>query len=70
MKFLYLIIFGTLSETGNVPLKHDKNNVDLHKEFCTFIIMYLLILLILINVLEKGCRENKNTHFMFNNFFS
>jgi hypothetical protein len=22
------------------------------------------------NVLDKGCRENKNTHFIFNNFFS
>jgi hypothetical protein len=22
------------------------------------------------NVLDKSCRENQNTHFMFNNFFS
>jgi len=25
--------------------------------------------LLTINVLDKGCNENQNTHFIFNNFF-
>jgi len=29
-----------------------------------------LILLTMRNVSGKNCRENQNTHFMFNNFFS
>jgi hypothetical protein len=53
-----------------VPLKLDKSNGYL--TWCpiyTFIISHS-ILLIMRNVSNKYCRENQNTHFMFNNFFS
>ena len=42
----------------------------LHEDLYTFNTISRLILLILRNVLDKICRENQNTHFIFNNFFS
>jgi len=38
------------------------------KTLCAFIISYRLRLRIR-NVSDKSCRENQNTHIMFNNFF-
>jgi hypothetical protein len=35
----------------------------------TFLIIYRLILLRMRNISGKPSRENRNTHFMFNNFF-
>jgi hypothetical protein len=40
----------------------------LHEDLCTFMISRWLLLR-LRNVLGKSCRENQNTHFIFNNFF-
>jgi hypothetical protein len=37
---------------------------------CTFIIISRSVLLKMRNVSDKSCRENRNTHFMFNNFLS
>jgi hypothetical protein len=41
----------------------------LHKDVFTFITISRWIILRMRNGLDKICRENKNTHFMFNNFF-
>ena len=40
----------------------------LHEYICSLMNVPRSILLT-INVSEKGCTENQNTHFMFNNFF-
>jgi hypothetical protein len=39
----------------------------LHEDVFTFITISRLILLRMRNVLDKSCRENQNTHFVFNN---
>jgi hypothetical protein len=41
----------------------------LHEDLRTFVIISRLILLGMRNVLDKSCRENQNTRFMFNNDF-
>jgi hypothetical protein len=41
----------------------------LHEDVSTFMTASRQILLIMRNGLEKICTENKNTHFMFSNFF-
>ena len=41
----------------------------LHEDQYTFLIISCSFLLRMRNVSEKSCRENQNTHFMFNNFF-
>jgi hypothetical protein len=41
----------------------------LHEDLCTFMIISRSILLRMRNILEKSCRDNHNTYFMFNNFF-
>jgi hypothetical protein len=42
----------------------------LHEEPCTFLIILRWILLRMINISEKSCRENQDTHFTLNNFSS
>jgi len=37
-------------------------------DICTFMIISRSVLLKMRNVSDKSCRENQNTHFMFNNF--
>jgi len=41
----------------------------LHEGQCTFMTVSRLILYIMRNVSDKSCRENQNTHFVFNNIF-
>jgi hypothetical protein len=41
----------------------------LHADQYTFMIISRSVLLTMRNVSDKRCRENQNTHFMFNNFF-
>ena len=41
----------------------------LHEDQCTFFIISCSVLRRMKNVSDKRCRENQNTHFMFNNFF-
>ena len=36
----------------------------------TFLIVYLSVLVRMRNISDKRCKENQNTHFMFNNIFS
>jgi hypothetical protein len=40
------------------------------EDLCTFMIISLWIFLRTRNVLDKSCRENQNTHFFLNKFFS
>ena len=40
-----------------------------HEDQYTFFIISCSILLIVKNVSDKRCRENRNTHFMLNNVF-
>jgi hypothetical protein len=42
----------------------------LNEDQYTFFIIYRSILLRMKNVSYKSCRENGNTHFVFNNFVS
>jgi hypothetical protein len=42
----------------------------LHEDRDTFLIISRPILPIIINVSDRRCRENQNTHFMINNFSS
>jgi hypothetical protein len=39
------------------------------EEQYTFMIISRTVLLRMRNVSDKNCRENQNTHFVFNNFF-
>jgi hypothetical protein len=41
----------------------------LHEDLCAFVIISRSILLRSRNVPGRSCRENQNTHFIFNNFF-
>jgi hypothetical protein len=42
----------------------------LHEDVSTFLTISRKILLIMRSVLDKSCRENQDTYFMFSNFFS
>jgi len=43
---------------------------NLHEYQCTFMVISCSVLLRMRNVPGKSCRENYNTHFMFNNALS
>jgi hypothetical protein len=47
-----------------------KTTVALHGGLCIFMIISRGVLLRIINISDKIFRENQNTHFMFNSFFS
>jgi len=47
-----------------------KNNGTIHEDLYTFFIVSRSVLPRMKNVSDKRCRENQNTHFMFNKFFS
>jgi hypothetical protein len=66
-EIVYLNIFGKSVEKIQVSLKSDKNNGTLHEGLCTFVIICRWILLRIRNVSDKSCRENRKSHFMFNN---
>jgi len=51
-------------------LKCDKSNGTLHEDQYTFCIISRSVLLRKGNVSDNSCRENENTHFIFENFFS
>jgi hypothetical protein len=42
----------------------------LHEDRYTFLVISRPIVLRMKNVSDKSCRQNRNTYFMFNNFFS
>jgi len=64
----YLSIFRRPVERFQVLLKSGKNSGTLHEDQYKFLSTSLLILLRMRNVSDKCCRENQNTHFMFNHF--
>ena len=51
-----------------VSLKYDVNIGQFEWNPCTFISISPWILIKMRKVSDKCCRENQNTHFMFNNF--
>jgi hypothetical protein len=69
MTFNVLIIFLKPVDEIKPLLKHDKNNGSLHEDLCTFTIISRWNLLRMRNVSGKSCRENQNTHFLFNSIF-
>ena len=72
-EILYLSIFRKKKtvEKIEVSLKSGKNKKGtLHKDQYTFLIICRLVRIKMRNVLDKSCRENQNTHFVFSNFFS
>jgi hypothetical protein len=68
-KFDIWEFFSKSVDKIQVSLKSDNNNGTLHEDLCTFVIISRSILVRTINVSDKSCTENQNTHFMFNNFF-
>ena len=49
-------------------MHYDEHTVTLHEDQCAFV-MSRRVLLRMRNVSDKSCRENQNTHFMFNDVF-
>ena len=47
----------------------DKNNGTVHEDQHTFIIILRSIIFKMRNISNERCRENRNTHSMFNHFF-
>ena len=64
-KFDIWLFFEKLSRKFQVSLKSDKNNGYFP---CMFMVISRSVHLRMRNVWDKSCRENQNTHFMFNNF--
>jgi hypothetical protein len=62
-----LSIFLKSVEKIQISLKSDKKTGTLHEQQYTFFITSHSFLLRMRNVSDKSFKENKNTHFMFNN---
>jgi hypothetical protein len=65
---LYLSIFRKYAEKIQFSLNMTRITDTSHEHLCTFTIISRWILLRMIKVSDKICRENQNTHFVFNNF--
>ena len=70
MKLDIWVSFETLSRKFWFQLNPIRITGTLHKDVFTFMTISRCILLRMGNVSNISCRENQNTHFMFNNFFS
>jgi hypothetical protein len=68
LEIWYLNMFRKSVEKIQASLKTDSITGTLHEDQCTFCILSRSFLLRMTDVSEKSCRENQNTHFMFNNF--
>jgi hypothetical protein len=66
----YLSIFWTSVAKIQVSLKSDQNNGHFTGRLLYIFITSRSVLLRMRNVSDKNCRENQNTHFVFNTFFS
>jgi len=62
------VFFGNLSWNFSFHQNLTRKVGALRKGLCTFVITFRWVLVRLRNVSDKSCRENENTHFMFNNF--
>ena len=69
MKLDFWAFFENLSRKFKFLSNPTKITGTLHENVFTFITISHYVLLTLRNVLDKSCRKNQNTHFMFNNFF-
>jgi len=69
-EILYLSIFRKSIDKLQILLKCDNISGTLLEDKYTFLIIPRSFLLRIGNVSDKINRGNKNTHFMFNNFFS
>ena len=65
----YLAIFLKSIEKTHVSLKPEKNNRYFTWRLVSFMIISLWFPFRMRNVSDKSCRENRNTHFLFSNFF-
>jgi hypothetical protein len=68
--------FGIWEFKNNLPrklqfhYKWTKITITIHEHQCTFLVISCSVILRIWNVSNKICREDQNTHFMFNNFIS
>jgi len=69
MKFRIWVFFDNLPRKFKFHLNRKRIKCTLHKDQLTFFIISPSILLRMRNVSDKSCRENRDIHFMFNNFF-
>ena len=70
MKFDIWLFFENMSRKLNFHKNLTRVNGTLHEHQYTFLVIFRSVLLGMRNVSDKVCRENQNTHFVFNNFFS
>jgi hypothetical protein len=71
MKFYIEVFFEeNISKKFKFHLNLTRIAETLHDDQYTFVIIHRSIILIMGNFSDKSCRDNKNIHFMFNNFFS
>ena len=64
----YLSIFKSLSRQFKFHLNLTRKTDTLHEDQYTFLIISCSVLLRMRNVSDKICGENRNIHFMSNNF--
>ena len=69
MKFYIWVWFEELWRTFKFHYTPTRITGTLHEYQCIFLIISRWILLRMRNVSDKSCRENQNTHFLFNNVF-
>ena len=70
VKFFVCAFFENLSRKCNFHCNLTRITGTLHGDLYTLLIISRLVLLRMRNISNKCCRENQNTHFMFNNSFS
>jgi hypothetical protein len=66
---IILSIFQNLSRVFKLHYNLTRTKDTLHEDRYTFLIIPRSVLLRMKNVSDKRCRENRNMHFMFSNFY-
>jgi hypothetical protein len=69
MKFDTWAFFENLLKKFKFHYKLTNITSTLHEDQYTFVIISRSFLLRMTNISDRNCRENKNTQFVFNNFF-
>jgi hypothetical protein len=69
LNLMFEIFFENLSRKFRLHSDPTRITGTLHEDVSTFLTIFRWILLRMRNVLDKNCRENQNTGFMFNNVF-
>jgi len=65
-----LVFFENMQRKVNFHIRSDKNNSTLYADRYTLLVTPRSVLLRMRNVSDKSCRDNQNTHFVFNNIFT